>query len=73
MKLFENIFTKKIEELKQDATEAVEDIEENHPVFLYGGLALVSVMGVVIISQKFQINCYKIVNDAQSSRVVVVK
>jgi hypothetical protein len=74
MKIFGNLFNKKVEEVKKEAVEAIDDLEENHPAILYGGMALIAVMGVTIISQRFEINCYKIVTRAQeASKVVVVR
>lgn len=74
MKIFENMFNKKVEEVKKKAVEAIDDMEENHPAILYGGMALITIMGVIIISQRFEINCYKIVTRTQeTSKVVVVR
>lgn len=74
MKIFENMFNKKVEEVKKEAVEAIDDMEENHPAILYGGMALITIMGVIIISQRFEINCYKIVTRTQeTSKVVVVR
>lgn len=74
MKIFENMFSKKVEEVKKEAVEAIDDMEENHPAILYGGMALITIMGVIIISQRFEINCYKIVTRTQeTSKVVVVR
>lgn len=65
MKIIDRFIGRKLEDMKEQAVETIDDLDKNHPAILYGGGALIIGMGITILFQKSKIDCYKIVSQAQ--------